>query len=302
MAGQRALGDVAARQLANTTKTAPQLTAITPRWLVQLLNWVPVESGTYRVNKVKNEAEIQVDCGSRDERTLPETFVDYVETPREYTLSAISTIVDVHTRVSDLFSHPHDQIREQLRLTVEKVKERQESELINNFDYGLLNNVDPAFKVSARAGAPTPDDLDELLSRVWKEPAFFLAHPRAIAAFGRECTVRGVPPPTATIFGSPFLTWRGIPLIPTDKLNVDEAGKSNILLLRTGERKQGVVGLFQPGLPGEQTPGLSVRFMGIDRNSIASYLVSLYCSAAVLTEDALGLLENVEVGHYHEYK
>jgi hypothetical protein len=302
MAGQRALGDVAARQLANTTKTAPQLTAITPRWLVQLLNWVPVESGTYRVNKVKNDAEIQVDCGSRDERTLPETFVDYVETPREYTLSAISTIVDVHTRVSDLFSHPHDQIREQLRLTVEKVKERQESELINNFDYGLLNNVDPAFKVSARAGAPTPDDLDELLSRVWKEPAFFLAHPRAIAAFGRECTVRGVPPPTATIFGSPFLTWRGIPLIPTDKLNVDEAGKSNILLLRTGERKQGVVGLFQPGLPGEQTPGLSVRFMGIDRNSIASYLVSLYCSAAVLTEDALGLLENVEVGHYHEYK
>jgi hypothetical protein len=302
MAGQRALGDVAARQLANTTKTAPQLTAITPRWLVQLLNWVPVESGTYRVNKVKNDAEIQVDCGSRDERMLPETFIDYVETPREYTLSAITTVVDVHTRVSDLFSHPHDQIREQLRLTVEKVKERQESELINNADYGLLNNVDPAFKVAVRAGAPTPDDMDELLSRIWKEPAFFLAHPRAIAAFGRECTVRGVPPPTATIFGSPFLTWRGIPLIPTDKLTIDDAGKSNILLLRTGERKQGVVGLFQPGLPGEQTPGLSVRFMGIDRNSIASYLVSLYCSAAVLTEDALGVLENVEVGHYHEYK
>ncbi len=298
----RALGDVAARQLANTTKTAPQLTAITPRWLVQLLNWVPVESGTYRVNKVKNDAEIQVDCGSRDERTLPETFVDYVETPREYTLSAITTVVDVHTRVSDLFSHPHDQIREQLRLTVEKVKERQESELINNADYGLLNNVDSAFKVSVRGGAPTPDDLDELLARIWKEPAFFLAHPRAIAAFGRECTLRGVPPPTATIFGSPFLTWRGIPLVPTDKLNVDDAGKTNILLLRTGERKQGVVGLFQPGLPGEQTPGLSVRFMGIDRNSIASYLVSLYCSAAVLTEDALGVLENVEVGHYHEYK
>jgi len=298
----RALGDVAARQLANTTKTAPQLTAITPRWLVQLLNWVPVESGTYRVNKVKNDSQIQVDCGSRDERTLPETFVDYLETPREYTLSAITTVVDVHTRVSDLFSHPHDQIREQLRLTVEKVKERQESELINNADYGLLNNVDPAFKVSVRAGAPTPDDMDELLSRIWKEPAFFLAHPRAIAAFGRECTLRGVPPPTATIFGSPFLTWRGIPLIPTDKLTVDDAGKSNILLLRTGERKQGVVGLFQPGLPGEQTPGLSVRFMGIDRNSIASYLVSLYCSAAVLVEDALGVLENVEVGNYHEYK
>jgi Phage capsid-like protein len=299
---RRALGDVAARQLANTTKTAPQLTAITPRWLVQLLGWVPVESGTYRVNKVKNDGAIEVACGSRDERTLPQTFVDYEETPREYTLSAISTVVDVHTRVSDLFSHPHDQIREQVRLTVEKVKERQESELINNVDYGLLNNVDPAFKIGTRLAAPTPDDLDELLSLVWKEPAFFMAHPRAIAAFGRECTFRGVPPPTATIFGSPFLTWRGIPLIPTDKLKVDAAGKTSIMLLRTGERKQGVVGLFQPGLPGEQTPGLSVRFMGIDRNSIASYLVSLYCSAAVLAEDALAVLENVEVGQYHEYK
>jgi hypothetical protein len=301
-ASQRALGDVAARHLANTTKTPPQLTAITPRWLVQLLGWVPVESGTYRVNKVKNDGAIEVACGSRDERTLPQTFVNYEETPREYTLSAISTVVDVHTRVSDLFSHPHDQIREQLRLTVEKVKERQESELINNADYGLLNNVDPAFKISVRKAGPTPDDLDELLALIWKEPAFFLAHPRAIAAFGRECTRRGVPPPTATIFGSPFMTWRGIPLIPTDKLKVDAAGKTSMMLLRTGERKQGVVGLFQPGLPGEQTPGLSVRFMGIDRNSMASYLVSLYCSAAILAEDALGVLENVEVGQYHEYK
>jgi hypothetical protein len=299
---RRALGDAAARQLANTTKTAPQLSTITPRWLVQLLSWVPVESGTYRVNKVQNEQEIEVVCGSRDERQLPDTYVDYIENPREYTLSAISTIVDVHTRVSDLYSHPYDQIREQLRLTVEKVKEKQEYELINNGDYGLLKNVAPEFRVAPRKGAPTPDDMDELLSKIWKEPAFFLAHPRSIAAFGRECTRRGVPPPTATIFGSPFLTWRGIPIVPTDKLTVDEAGKSNILLLRTGEKRQGVVGLFQPGLPGEQTPGLSVRFMGIDRNSIASYLVSLYCSAAVLTDDALGVLENVEVGKYHEYK
>jgi hypothetical protein len=174
--------------------------------------------------------------------------------------------------------------------------------LINNSDYGLLHNVAAESRVKPRKGAPTPDDLDELLSKIWKEPAFFLAHPRAIAAFGRECTRRGVPPPTATIFGSPFLTWRGVPMIPSDKLTIDAAGKSNILLLRTGEKRQGVVGLFQPGLPGEQTPGLSVRFMGIDRNSIASYLVSLYCSAAVLTEDALGVLENVEVGNYYEYK
>jgi hypothetical protein len=38
----------------------------------------------------------------------------------------------VHTRISDLYSSPHDQIKEQLRLTIETIKERQESELINN--------------------------------------------------------------------------------------------------------------------------------------------------------------------------
>jgi hypothetical protein len=160
-------------------------------------------------------------------------------------------------------------------------------------------------RVKTRKGPPTPDDLDELIARVWKEPAFFLAHPRAIAAFGRECTARGVPPPTVTLFGSPFLTWRGIPLVPSDKLGIADNGKgggtSNILLMRTGEKKRGVTGLFQPGLPGEVSPSLSVRLMGINGRGAAEYLVSLYCSAAVLTDDALGVLENVEVGRYHEY-
>ena len=153
---------------------------------------------------------------------------------------------------------------------------------------------------------PTPDDLDELIARVWKEPSFFLAHPRAIAAFGRECTRRGVPPPTVNLFGSPFLTWRGLPLVPSDKLAITEEGKkggakTNILLIRTGEKKQGVVGLFQPGVPGEISPSLSVRFMGINRKAIASYLISLYCSSAILTDDALGVLEDVDIGRYHEY-
>jgi hypothetical protein len=297
---RQTLADKTARQLANTTKTVPQMSAITPRWLVTFLQWVPVESGTFRINRVKANAPIDVACAEKGEKDLPQTFVDYEDQPRELTLSMISTVLDVHTRVSDLFGHPHDQIKEQLRLTVEAVKERQEEQLLNNPDYGLLVNTPTSMRIKPRKGPPTPDDLDELISRVWKEPAFFLAHPKAIAAFGRECTRRGVPPPTVTLFGSPFLTWRGIPLVPCDKLHV-ENGKSSILLLRVGEKKQGVVGLFQPGLPGEQTPGLSVRFMGINRKAIASYLVSLYCSAAILADDAIGAIDGVEVGHYHEY-
>ena len=296
-----ALGDVAARTLANATKTVPMLSTITPRWLVNLLQWKPLEAGIYRVNKVKNVGDLHVDCSSLDEKELPQTFVDYEEWGREYRLNAVNTVLDVHTRISDLYSSPHNQIHEQLRLTIETIKERQESELINNAEYGLLNNVAPAFKVQPRTGAPTPDDMDELISRVWKEPGFFLAHPLAIAAFGRECTRRGVPPATVTLFGSQFLTWRGLPIIPSDKVKVVN-GKSNILLLRTGESRQGVVGLYQPNLTGELSMGLSVRFMGINHKAIASYLISLYCSVAVLTDDALGVLENVEVGKYHEYK
>ncbi|MBX3628740.1 MAG: hypothetical protein KF908_02285 [Nitrosomonas sp.] len=296
-----ALGDVAARTLSNATKTIPMMGTITPRWLTHLLQWVPVEAGIYRVNKVKDPDRVTVDCSAKDERELPATYVDYEEWGREYVLSAVNTVLDVHVRVADLYSSPHDQTREQLRLTIETVKERQESELINNKEYGLLNNAGKNMKIKTRAGAPTPDDLDELISLVWKEPGFFLAHPKAIAAFGRECTRRGVPPPTVSLFGSQFLTWRGLPLVPCDKLGIN-GGKTNILLLRTGENRQGVVGLYQPGLQGEQGMGLSVRFMGINHKAIASYLVSLYCSLAVLTEDALGVLENVDVGKYHEYK
>ncbi|TAK75240.1 MAG: hypothetical protein EPO12_19080 [Aquabacterium sp.] len=298
--GQQALSDNAARQLANATKTAPKLSTISPRWLTHLLQWVPVEAGIYRLNQVKNPQDVRVACAQRDESELPQTFVDYEDQPREYFLNAVSTVLDVHTRVSDLYSSPHDQIKEQLRLTIETIKERQESELINNPDYGLLASVADEQRISTLTGAPTPDDLDDLLTKVWKEPAFFLTHPLGIAAFGRECTRRGVPPPTTNLFGSQFLTWRGIPLIPSDKVPVED-GKTKFLLLRVGDKRQGVVGLFQPGLAGEQSPGLSVRFMGINRNAIASYLISLYCSLAVQTPDALAVLDDVEIGKYHDY-
>ncbi|KKO89657.1 MULTISPECIES: family 2A encapsulin nanocompartment shell protein [Sphingobacterium] len=297
---QTALGDVAARHLAIATRTVPQLESISPRWLVHLLQWTPVESGVFRLNKVVGEDSIQVDCSRRDESVLPHTFVDYDESPREYNLNAVNTLIDVHTRVSDLYSKPYNQISEQLRLAIEKIKERQESELINNADYGILSNVAAKQIIKTRSGAPTPDDLDELITKVWKQPGFFLLHPLTIAAFGRECTRRGVPPPTVSLFGSQFLTWRGIPLIPSDKVPIVN-GKTKILLIRTGEARQGVIGLYQPNLPGEQTPGLSIKFTGINDKAIASYLISLYCSLVILVDDAVAVLDDVDITQYHSY-
>lgn len=235
------------------------------------------------------------------EPELPTTFVDYELNPREYHLSTIQTVVRTHTRVTDLYSNRIDQLRQQVRLTVEAVKEREEWEIINHAQFGLLKEVAPSQRITTRKGTVTPDDLDELLSLVWKKPAFFLAHPKAIAAFGREATRRGVPPPTVHLFGSPFITWRGIPLIPSNKLEIDKAGKTSILLLRVGEAQQGVVGLQKAGVTGELETGLSVRYMGTNEHGIASHLVTRYFSAAVLTEDAIARLDNVSTKFYHEY-
>ena len=72
--------------------------------------------------------------------------------------------------------------------------------------------------------------------------------------------------------------------------------------MRVGEADQGVVGLHQVGIPGEILPSLSARLMKTDNLGVASYLLSLYFSLAVLTDDALAILENVEVGYYHDYE
>ncbi|MGE5607280.1 MAG: family 2A encapsulin nanocompartment shell protein [Bacteroidota bacterium] len=325
-----------ARQLSDVTISVPMMEAITPRWLLTFLPWVPVKTGVYRINRVKKQCEDQVnndqplegeangsshrydECGDKlvdliscpgGESDLPLTFADYCEKPREIPLSRIQTILRINTAVSDIYNVPINQLQQQMRLTVEAIMEQQEWELVNNQDFGFIHSVAPKMRLSTRKGPPTPDDLDELLSRVWKKPAFFLAHPRAIAAFGRECTRRGVPPPTVNLFGSPFITWRGVPLVPSDKLLINgksipetAAGTTNILLMRVGEAEQGVIGLHQPGIPEEQyKPSLSVKFSGIDNKGISNYVISLYFSLAVLTDDAVGMLEDVEVGSYYDY-
>ncbi len=300
----------AAYQLAEFTKTVPQFESITPRWLSRFLEWKPLDNGIFRLNKV-NEEDSPLDILNKEMgyQFIPEGYVNYDTNPREYVLNPISTIVKISTQVSDIYSKPYDQSEEQLRLSMECLRERQEHELINSGDYGLLKNAAESQKIKTRDGYPTPDDLDELITRVWKDPSFFLAHPRAIAAFGRECTRRGVPPATVTLHGSQFLSWRGIPIIPTNKLLIDgkldpnsKTGTTNILLVRTGEEKQGVIGLYQDDLPGEQSEGLSVRFMGIDNQGVGSYILLLYSSACILSKDAVGVLENVEIGHYYDYR
>jgi Phage capsid-like protein len=245
------------------------------------------------------EAAIELTSGHEGEPELAATFADYEIAPREYELSVAQTVLRVHTRVSDLYNNPMNQVKEQLRLAIEALRERQEHEMLNNREFGLLHNADLAQRISTRTGPPTPEDLDELLTRRRKS-RLFLAHPRAIAAFGRECNRRGVYPQNADVDGHTVMSWRGVPIFPCDKIPITGTRTSSILVLRTGMDDQGVIGLHQTGIPDEVQPGLNVRFMGINDKAIISYLVSAYYSVAVLVPDALGILDNVEIGRYEE--
>ncbi len=238
---------------------------------------------------------IEVAAGHKGQPTIPNTYVDYEIQPREYELSVAQTILRVHTRVADLYNDPMNQTEQQLKLTVEQIRERQEDELINNSEFGLLNNVELGQRISTRGGPPTPDDFDELLTRR-RDPQFLLAHPRTIAAFGRECNKLGIYPQNIDLGGHQVPAWRGVPLLPCTKIPVSKSQTSSVLVMRTGEHNQGVIGLNPTGIPDEYEPGLNVRFMGIDDKAIISYLVSAYFSVAVLIPDALGVLEDVEVG------
>ncbi|MGY4996387.1 family 2B encapsulin nanocompartment shell protein [Streptomyces sp. 900105245] len=243
----------------------------------------------------KGEAEVPVQAGHVGEPTLPGGFVDYELTPREYELSLTQTVLRVHTRVADLYNDPMDQTAQQLRLTVEEIRERQEWELVNNREFGLLHNVGHGQRISTYTGPPTPDDMDELLS-MRRKTKVFLAHPKAIAAIFRQCNRRGLVPGTASVDGHEVPAWRGVPLLPCSKIPISENHTTSIIALRTGEADQGVVGLYQTGIPDEYQPGLNVRFMGIDGSAIVNYLVTAYYSLAILVPDAAGILENVQLG------
>lgn len=270
--------------LADLIESSPQLRAHVER---------------YRANLRKpqdklGQAAITLMAGHSGEPTLPQTFVDYEIKPREYELQVIQTILRVHTRVDDLFNQPMSQFQQQLRLTIEALRERVEYELINNRDFGFLHNADLSQRVHARQGPPTPDDFDDMLNRR-KRPRAIVAHPLAIAALHRECSRRGIYPSTTERFGRTFHAFRGVPIFPCDKIPVTRERTTSVFFFRFGENDQGVVGLHRVGLPDEVEPGISVRPMGITDKGIMEYQVSTYLSAAILVPQTLKVLENVQV-------
>ncbi|MCE0446266.1 hypothetical protein LT493_20495 [Streptomyces tricolor] len=162
----------------------------------------------------------------------------------------------------------------------------------------MLSNCEYDQRIQPHDGVPSPDDLDELL-RPPPRRKLLLAHPRAIAAIGRELNKRGLVPETIDIAGNRIPTWRGVPIYPCNKIPISEARTD--LHHRHAYRRGRAGASSACGSPASRTriePSLSVRFMGINEQAIIKYLVTAYYSAAVLVPDALGVLENVEIGRW----
>lgn len=149
----------------------------------------------------------------------------------------------------------------------------------------------PRQRLHTRHGPPTPADLDALVARRRKTRVLLPTRARS-------------PPSAGSAAGAartrPRANWRAVGCGPGVASPCCRATGSRCGTTPppsspcTGPADEGVAGLHQPGTPEEHEPSLNVRFMGINEQAVASYLVSPYFSAAVLVPDALGVLEDVE--------
>ena len=179
---------------------------------------------------------------------------------------------------------------EQFRLATEAIQEETEARYIASQDFGLSSQCSEDMRITG--SHPNPDTMDDLLGKVWKQPAFFLMHPRAMVRFGQQCTARGVCIGTVEMFGSPFFTWRGVPIVPSDKIDVANDGSTEVMLLRVGEDQQGVVALAGSAKTGrEVAPGITAKFNGTDEQGLQRFLLARYVSLAVLVPDTLGIMK-----------
>lgn len=316
------------RVLSTPTLSRPRWSPSTPRWILRCFTScdgnVPVRGGVFQVNRVRDDGFRGVLDETADALRVPSTSLaasfsigegETVDTslaiydpdPPQIHLEVIRAVINMPTHVPQIYSDTHDQLQSQLSVTGEFIYETIEHLVFNHPVYGLLETVDGSMEFEADA-PPSPDVLDDLLALAWKRPDCFLMHPIALARFHKEATTRGVVLESVELFGQPFTTWRGLPICPTNKLHVITRGSSesdkgggeeatvtprspsttNILLVRVGQEKQGVVNLYAADV--ESDPGLpfiGVEFMGRSDDAVVSYLLTTYSAVAVLSPGAL---------------
>ena len=165
-----------------------------------------------------------------------------------------------------------------LEIKIESLKQEAEWELINNKDFGLLNNIAKNLILANNKNLQLLDRLDELISLIYK-PSFFLANPKDIIKIERECNNHNLSMQTVALHGINFMSWRGVPIIPSKAL------QGNIVILRTGIPDYGIVGICKDTSNDYNVPGLLIEH--IENNK---YNIKLFLSISVLSNDSIAML------------
>ena len=93
--------------------------------------------------------------------------------------------------------------------------------------------------------------------------------------------------------------WRGLPLIPSNKVPLED-GKTKILLLRRGDKRRGVVGLTSRVSPASRARPLG-PLHGHQPAGDRLPTWSAFLPLVVQSPDALAVPEDVEVGKFHDH-
>ena len=326
---ERVLTSDRARLLSSSTKSAPIWSPRTPRWILEFLREraiVKVEGGAFQLNQVLDESTIgrirekptrhvpsdslRASYAHKEGALVEDSLAVYNDSPRVIALETVQSIVRLSNRVPALFSNDHDQIQAQLDVATEFIAETVENLVFNHEDFGLLHNVDDRMGFDA-SGPPTPDVLDDLLSLAWRRPDVFAMNPEALGEFRKQANARSLTLEQVHMLGGTFTSWRGVPILPTNKLQLLSRGltggaggsaaagrgttgrreptaSTSVLLIRAGLDKQGVVCLCPNGVEHyDRIPHVSVDFMGMADNAVARYMLTTYVAVAVLSSGAL---------------
>jgi hypothetical protein len=272
-----------AKQLAEINKSEPIWEESTSKWLLQILERKGIENTTFRINKVNSINKIVID--DHEYGLIVQDNVEFHHQPAEIEIIPIETSVKIPSKVHDVMNYPHNQMQHQIRLTIENLYEQQERYFITNQQTGLITYCIKNGRTREYDTRVTPDILDDLLRLVWNKPTFFLMHPITFSDFCKACNVKGLNTGSIELFGYQFVTWRGLPIILSDKIPYEK--NTHVFLIRTGAKDAGVIQLYNITPTKSGHPGVFIETSMTDNLGSINTRISLYTNIAVLSNEAI---------------
>lgn len=244
-----------------------------------------IENTTYRINKVNSINKVTID--DYEYSPMTQDNVEYRHQPEEIEMVAIETLVKIPSKIYDVMNYPHNQTNHQIRLTIENLYEQQEKYFINNIHTGLIAYCSKNNRIKTYNSQISPDILDDLLALVWNKPSFYLVHPIILTEICKACNNKALNMGTTELFGYQFITWRGLPIVPCDKIPYSTSSNTYAFLIRTGTNDSGVVQLYNMTPTKSGHSGIFIESSMTDNLGSVNTRITLYTNVAVLSSESI---------------